>query len=76
MMKFVIELNKSKKLGITDINYNFSRIRIYSYNSLPIEKMLTFYNIIILIIIKPVFNKNEKNCHYKIFLEKTNTHYF
>ena len=33
----------STKSGITDsINYNFAKIRIDSYNSLPIEKILTF----------------------------------
>ena len=40
----------SEKSGITDsINYNFARIRIDSYNYLPIEKILTFHNVIILI---------------------------
>ena len=40
----------SKKSGITDsINHNFGKIRIDSYNSLPIEKILTFNNVIILI---------------------------
>ena len=35
----------SKKSGITNsINHNFTRIRIDSYNSLSIEKILTFYN--------------------------------
>ena len=39
-----------KKSGITDsINHNFGKIRIDSYNSLPIEKILTFNNVIILI---------------------------
>ena len=38
-----------KKSGITDsINHNFARIRIDSYNSLPIEQTLTFHNVIIL----------------------------
>ena len=38
----------SEKSGTTDsINHNFIKIRIYSYNSLPIEKILTFHNIII-----------------------------
>ena len=41
------------------INHNFARIRIDSYNSLPIEKTLTFYNIIILI--KSVDNTNKYN---------------
>ena len=36
----------SEKSGITD---NFGKIRIDSYNSLPIEKILTFHNAIILI---------------------------
>ena len=40
----------SEKSGITySINHNFARIRIDSYNSLPIEKTLTFHNVIILI---------------------------
>ena len=47
----------SEKGGITDIiNHNFRKIRIYSYNYLPIEKILTFYSVIIHI--KSVVNKN------------------
>ena len=35
----------SEKSGITDsMNHNFARIRIDSYNSTPIEKILTFHN--------------------------------
>ena len=71
----------SKKSGSTDnINHNFPRIRIDSYNSLPLEKILTFHNVIILI--KSVVNKNENNYYYNIFLEKRlykdkfNTQYF
>ena len=59
----------SEKSSITDsINHNFARIRIDSYNSLPIEKMLTFHNVIILI--KSVANKYKNNYYYNIFLEK------
>ena len=50
------------------MQYNFARIRIDSYNSLPIEKILTFYNVIILI--KSVVNKNKNEYFYNIFLEK------
>ena len=54
------------KSGITDsINHNFGKIRIDSYNSLPIEKILTFHNVIILI--KSVINKNKNHCYYSIF---------
>ena len=70
----------SKKRDITDsINYNFARIRIDSYNSLPIEKTITFHNVIILI--KSVVNKNKNEYYYNIFLEtgsckdKSNTLY-
>ena len=57
------------KSGITDsINHNFGKIRIDSYNSLPIEKILTFHNVIILI--KSVVNKNKNKYYYNIFLEK------
>ena len=41
----------SKKSGITNsINHNFRNIRIYSYNSLPVKNILTFDNVIILVI--------------------------
>ena len=56
------------KSGITDsINHNFARIRIDSYDSLPIEKILSCHNVIILT--KSLVNKN-KNENYYIFLEK------
>ena len=59
----------SEKSGIADsINHNFGEIRIDSCNYLPIEKMLTFHNVIILI--KSVVNKNKNNYYYNIFLEK------
>ena len=51
------------------INHNFERIRIDSYNSLPIEKSLTFHNVKILI--KSVVNKNENNYYYDIFFKKS-----
>ena len=58
-----------KKSGITDtINYNFAKSRIDSYNSLPIEKILTFHSVIILI--KSVVNENKNKYYYNIFLEK------
>ena len=60
---------KSEKSCITDsINHNFRKIRIDSYDSLPIEKRLTFHNVIILI--KSVVNKNKNEYYYNIFLEK------
>ena len=43
MIKYLI----SGKSGITDsITHNFGKIRIDSYNSLPIEKILTFNNLL------------------------------
>ena len=59
----------SEKSGITEsMNHNSARIRIDSYNFLPIEKILTFHNVITLI--KSVVNKNKNNYYYNIFLEK------
>ena len=52
LIKFLIRLNtlKVKESGITNsINHNFEKIRIDSYNSLPINKILTFHNNLILI---------------------------
>ena len=51
------------------INHHFARIRIDSYNSLPIEETLTFHNIIILI--KSVVINSANNYYYNIFLEKS-----
>ena len=60
----------SEKSGITDsINHNFRKISIYSYNSLPFEKILTFHNVIILI--KSVVYKNKNEYYYNIVLEKS-----
>ena len=65
MIKYLI----SEKSFITDsINHNFEMIRIDSYNSLYIEKVLTFHNVIIHI--KSDSNKNKNEYHYNIFLEK------
>ena len=70
----------SEKSGITDsINDNFARIRIDSYDSLPVDKILTFHNVIIPI--KSVVN-NKSKYYYSMFLEKgsyndkSNTVYF
>ena len=64
-----IKYDISEKNGIADsIKHNFAIIRIDSYNSLPIEKILTFHNVTILI--KSVVNKNENEYYYNIVLEK------
>ena len=71
LIKFMIRLNilQAKKSCITDsINHSFRRISIDSYNSLPIEKILTFYKIIILI--KSVVNKNISKYYNNTILEK------
>ena len=49
-------------------SHYFAKIEIDSYDSLPIEKRLTLYNVIIHI--KSVLNKDENHYYYKIFLEK------
>ena len=76
-IKYVI----SKKSRIKNsINHNFGRINIESCNYLPIQKILTFHNVILLI--KSVINKNKNKYYYNIFLEKglykdkSNTEYF
>ena len=70
----------SEKSGITgSVNHILAKIIIDSCNSLPIEKKLTLHNVVILI--KPVFDKDKNNYYYNIFLEKgsyreSNTQYF
>ena len=48
-------------------SHTYARLKTDSYDSLPLEKSLTFYNVIILI--KLAFNKNKNN-YYDIFLQK------
>ena len=56
----------SEKSGIADSsNHNFARIRIGSCKFLPIENILTFHNLIL--IIKSVANKNNNEYYYNIF---------
>ena len=60
----------SKISGITDsTNHNFGKIRTDSYHFLPIEKISTFHNVIILV--KALVNKNKNEYYYNMFLEKT-----
>ena len=66
---------------ITDsINHDFGTIRIDSYNSLTIEKILIFDNAVVLI--KSVDNNDKNQYYYNILLEKdsykgkSNTQYF
>ena len=60
----------SEKSGITDsINHIFSTIRIDSYNSLPIEKIMTFHNVIILLKYNIFLDK-------RLYEDKSNTEYF
>ena len=56
----------SEKSGI--ISHNFARMRIDSYNSLPIGKTLSFHNVII--VIKSVVNKNKNNYYNNMFLKE------
>ena len=59
----------STKGGITYIiSHYFAKIKVDSYDFLPIEKTLTLHNVIILI--KSVLSKNKNHYYYKIFLEQ------
>ena len=49
------------------ISHNYAKAKVDSYDSLPLQKTMTFLNVIILI--KSVFNK-YKNNYYNIFLQK------
>ena len=57
------------KSGITFvISHNYANIKVDSFDSLSLEKTLTFHKVITLI--KSVFNKNQNHYHYNIFLER------
>ena len=50
------------------ISHNFAKIKVDSDYSLPLGKTLTFHNVAILI--RSVFNGEENNYYYNLFLEK------
>ena len=59
----------SLKSGIAYIfSHYFAKIKVDSYDCLPIEKILTLHNVVIHI--KSVLNKDKNTYYYKIFLEK------
>ena len=67
-----IKYRISLKSGITYIfSHCFAKIKVDSYDSLPIEKVLTLHNVIILI--KSALNKYKNHYYYKIFLERCST---
>ena len=49
-------------------SHYFEKVKVDSYDSLPIEKTLTLHNVIILI--KSVLNKYQNHYYYNILLEK------
>ena len=59
----------SHKSGITIIFYQYySKIKVDSYDPLHIEKLLTLYNVIILI--KSILNEDQNHYNYSILVEK------
>ena len=59
----------SLKSSITYISSHYiAKIKVDCYEYLPIEKALTLHNVIILI--KPLLNKDKNHYYCKIFLEK------
>ena len=50
------------------IFHNYAKNKVDSCDSLPLEKILTFYNVIILI--KSVLNKHKNNYCHNILLER------
>ena len=64
-IKYLVSL----KSGITYvISHYYARLKIDSYDTLPLEKKLTLHNVII--IIKPVYNEDLNHYYYNIFLQK------
>ena len=58
-----------KKNGLTYVfSHKNAKIKVNSYDSLPLEETLTFHNVIIFI--KSVFNKDQNQYYCNIFLEK------
>ena len=57
MMLLTTELDICLKNSIIDLFYYFGKIKVHSYDSLPIEKTLTLHNVITLV--KQVLYKDK-----------------
>ena len=68
MMPFTTELDIEVGYRSMFLSHNYARIKVDSYDSLPLEKILTFHEVIISI--KSVLNWSQKHYSYDIFLEK------
>ena len=58
----------SQKSSVKYIFFEFAKIKVDSYDSLPIEKRMTLHNVIAHI--RSVLNKDKNHHYYVIFLEK------
>ena len=58
----------SRKWYYICYSHNYAKIKVDSYDSLPLEKAITFHNSLILI--KSGFTKDKNNYYYYIILEK------
>ena len=69
MMLFMTELDLVRlKSGVAyTFSHYFEKIKVDTYDSLPIEKRLTSH---VIILIKPVPNKHKNHYFYEIFSEK------
>ena len=50
------------------ISHSCAKTKVDLYDSLPLEKTITFHSVIILI--KSVWNTDKNNYYYNIFLQK------
>ena len=63
-IRYLIELNS----GMTYvISHNYAKVKVYSYDFLPLGKTVTFHNVIIHT--KSFLNKGQNHYYYNIFLE-------
>ena len=59
----------NRKSGIKYIIFhNSEKVKIYGFDSFPLEKLLTSHNVIILI--ESIFNKGQNHYYFNIFSEK------
>ena len=59
--------DKLKEIDIKSRPRYYAKIKVDLYGSIPLEKTMTFHNVLVLI--KSVFNKDGNNYYYNIFLE-------
>ena len=68
LLEFMMDLDICVILPYSAFSHNYAKIKVDSFDFLPLEERLNLHNVIIFI--KSVFNKSQNPYYYNNFLEE------